>query len=232
VTTLVAAPETSKVDDIAAAHEHLRFPELLRLFREGPRRQWLRAPPAKKLGVSFELWSTVAAVGTFVVIAATAIAAFVQLRQIRRSNQLAGLQSTFAMLLDPTVRELLNYVRHGLAERMNDENFCAGLRKIPVDRREHPELYLCDLYNHVGSFVRNGLIDEEVYLQTEWYNVNLYWSLLRDAIAEVRANRPYVFENFEWLAARARRWRDEHPRGDYPPNERRMIDGLSKMQAD
>lgn len=173
--------------------------------------------------MNVELWSTAAAVGTFLVIMATAIAAFVQLRQIRRSNQLAGLQSTFGMLIDPTVRELLNYVRHGLQERMNDESFRAGLREIPVDRLEHPELYLCDIYNHVGSFVRNGLIDENVYLQTEWYNVNLYWRLLRDAIAEVREKRPYVFENFEWLAARAQHWLDEHPHGDYPPDERRML---------
>lgn len=182
--------------------------------------------------MSLELWSTVAAFGTFAVIAATAIAAFVQLRQIRRSNQLAGLQSTFAMLLDPSVRELLNYVRHGLPDRMNDEKFRAGLREIPVDRRAHPELYLCDLYNHVGSFVRNGLIDEDVYLQTEWYNVNLCWSLLRDAIAQVRSNRPYVFENFEWLAARAQHWRDEHPRGDYPQGERRMIGRTNEVRAE
>jgi hypothetical protein len=70
---------------------------------------------------------------------------------------------------------------------------------------------------------RNGLNDENVYLQTEWYNVNLYWNLLRDAIAQVRESRPYVFENFEWLAARAQRWRDEHPHGDYPPDQPRTI---------
>ena len=37
--------------------------------------------------MSLELWATIASVGTFVVIAATAIAAFVQLRHVRRSNQ-------------------------------------------------------------------------------------------------------------------------------------------------
>jgi len=173
--------------------------------------------------MSLEIWSTLATIGTFIVIAATAIAAFVQLRHIRLSNQLAGLQSAFDMLMDPAVRELVNYIRHDLADRMKDENFRAGLREIPVDRRDHPELYLCDMYNHVGSFVRSGLIDEKVFLQTEWYNVHLYWQLLRDAVAEGRRGAPYVFENFEWLAARAERWIAEHPRGNYPSNERRMI---------
>ncbi|HZZ66304.1 MAG TPA: hypothetical protein VFE17_12430 [Candidatus Baltobacteraceae bacterium] len=173
--------------------------------------------------MSLDVWGTVAAVGTFVVIAASAIAAFVQLRHIRRSNQLAGLQSAFGMLLDPAVRDLVNYVRSDLAQRMQDERFREGLRAVPVNRRNHPEMYLCDMYNHIGSFVRNGLIDEHVYLQTEWYNVNLYWNLLRDAIAEVRRTSPHVFENFEWLANRAQRWRDEHPRGDYPPDEPRLL---------
>lgn len=173
--------------------------------------------------MSLELWSTMAAIGTLLVITATAIAAFVQLRHIRRSNQLAGLQNVLAMLLDPSVRELLSFVRHGLAERMNDQSFRAGLSEIPINRSEHPELYLCDLYNHVGSFVRINLIDEKVYLQTEWYNVNLYWRLLREVVAEVRQKRPYVFENFEWLAARAQRWAEAHPRGDYPAGERRML---------
>ena len=106
---------------------------------------------------------------------------------------------------------------------MKDPQFRAGLKELSANRREHPELYLCDMYNHVGSFVRNGLIDERVYLRTDWYNVNLYWSLLRDVIAEIRKDRPYVFENFEWLAARAKRWADEHPTGDYPPDDRRML---------
>jgi hypothetical protein len=173
--------------------------------------------------MNLTLCSTLASVATFIVIAVTAIAALVQLRHIRRANQLAGLQSIFTMLQDPGVRELVNYVRHDLAVQMKDCSFRTSLREIPVDRRLHPELFLCDIYNHVGSFVRSGLIDEPVYLQTDWYNVSLYWGLLRDAIAEARYSRPYIFENFEWLAARARRWSEEHPSGDYPAGEKRML---------
>jgi hypothetical protein len=178
--------------------------------------------------MSLELWSTVASVGTFVVIAVTAIAALVQLRHIRRANQLAGLQSTFAMLQDPAVREILNYVRHDLSERMKEPEFREGLREIPVNRREHPELYLCDMYNHIGSFVRSGLIDERIYLQTEWFNVNLYWRLLTGAIALARESNPYVFENFEWLAVRAQQWQRQHPTGDYPASQPRLIAASSE----
>ena len=136
--------------------------------------------------MSLEMWSTLASVGTFVVILATALTAVVQLRHIRLANQLSGLLSAFGMLQDPSVRELLSFVRHDLAEKMKDETF----------RRS--------------------------YLQTDWYNVNLYWRLLRDVVTETRRNRPHLFENFEWLAARAQQWVVEHPKGDYPVGEQRM----------
>jgi len=171
-----------------------------------------------------DVWSLIAAVGTFVVITATAIAGFLQLRQFRRTNELAGLQSVFGTLIDPSVREIVNFVRHDLKIRMQDESFRAGLNEIPVDRRAHPEFYLCDIYNHIGSFVRSGLISEDVYLQTDWFNVILYWNLLRDSVLEVRRTRPYTFENFEWLVALAKRWADARPHGDYPADQPRMTD--------
>ena len=173
--------------------------------------------------MTLEVWNTVAAIGTFVVITASAIAALVQLRHLRTSNQLSGLISVFDMLQDPSVRELVNFVRHDLAERMKDDEFRASLMEIPIDRRKHPELYLCDMYNHIGSFVRSGLIDERTYLQTDWYNVNLYWGLLAEVVEISRSNRPHLFENFEYLASRARAWVRRHPHGDYPSAEPRLL---------
>ncbi len=173
--------------------------------------------------MAMEALNTAAAVGTFLVILATAIAAVVQLRHIRVGNQLSGLLSTFGLLQDPGVRELVNFVRHDLAEKMKDEGFRDSLLDIPIDRNKHPEVYVCDMYNHIGSFVRSGLIDERIYLQTDWYNVNLYWGLLKAVVAIGRQNRPHIFENFEWLAARAQKWVDQHPQGDYPRSEPRML---------
>jgi hypothetical protein len=48
--------------------------------------------------------------------------------------------------------------------------------------------------------------------------------LLREAVRLGRQHHPYIFENFEWLAARAQRWADEHPYGDYPAAIPRMIE--------
>jgi hypothetical protein len=173
--------------------------------------------------MSAESWTLTVSLATLIVIAASAIAAIVQLRHLRAGNQLSGLITVFGMLQDPSVRELVNYVRHQLPERLKDDDFRESLLQIPVDRQKHPELYLCDMYNHIGSFVRSGLIDERTYLQTDWYNVNLYWGLLAEVIAISRSNRPHLFENFEYLAARAKAWVENHPQGDYPRYEQRLL---------
>lgn len=173
--------------------------------------------------MSLEFWNTIGTWATFLVIAGTCATAVIQLRHVRTANQLGGLLTTFGILQDPQLRELINFVRHDLQERLKDESFRASVLQTPVDRAAHPELYLIDIYNHIGSFVRNGLIDERIYLQTEWYNVNLYWKLL-SPIIEIRRNYdPHLFENFEYLAARAAAWKKSHPQGNYPAGEPRML---------
>jgi hypothetical protein len=180
----------------------------------------------------YEAVSAYAALGTFVVITSTAIAALVQLRHLRQSNQLSGLLSVLELFQEPHFHELIDYVRTDLATRMEDPAFRAGLTKVPVDRREHPEFHLCELYEEIGSYVRGGLIDEKLFLLGHWYNVILYWKLLEPSIAIGRRIRPSIFENFEYLAARAQAWSDSHPHGNYPASTPRMQhEGSSPIRA-
>lgn len=172
--------------------------------------------------MSVELLSAIASVGTLVVVTAASIAAFVQLRHLRRSNQLSGLLSVLELFQQRHFHELINFVRSELPERLTDADFRAGLERLPVDRRVHPELHIADMYEEIGSYVRGGLIDENQFLLGHWLNVLLYWSLLSPAMALVRVHSPHTFENFEYLAARALRWRKRHPRGNYPPTLARV----------
>lgn len=182
--------------------------------------------------MSLEALSVAAALGTFLVIAATAAAALIQLRHLRINNQLEGLLTFLQMLQSSEMRELLNFVRHDLAERLQDPAFVNGLRERPVDRSKHPELYVCQFFDHIGSHVRAGLIEEAIMLQTAWYDISLYWSLLESVIDITRQNtavdghRKYLFENFEYLAARAARWVESHPTGNYPIGVHRMTQNL------
>jgi len=179
--------------------------------------------------MSLEALSAAAAAGTFIVITASAIAALVQLRHLRISNQLDGLLTFLQILQSAEMRELLNFVRHDLADRLRDPEFQNELRERPVNRAKHPELYVCQFFDHIGSHVRSGLIEEAIFLQTTWYDVNLYWTLLTPVLEITRQNTPqdnrrkYAFENFEYLAARAALWMERHPNGNYPAGTPKML---------
>jgi hypothetical protein len=175
--------------------------------------------------MSLEQWTSFASVGTFVVVAASSVAALIQLRHLRDGNQLQGVLHVLDLLQDPANRELLNFVRRDLAKEMRDESFVASLHDVPIDRIKHRELYVCQLYEHIGSYVRSGLIAERAFMQVDWYDVLLYWGLLEPTVRAARDAPPpraFIFENFEWLAAKAQRWSDEHPAGNYPANLPRM----------
>ncbi|MGA8534909.1 MAG: hypothetical protein WB615_12450 [Candidatus Tumulicola sp.] len=172
--------------------------------------------------MTYEAIGAYSALGTFVVILATAIAALVQLRHLRQSNQLSGLLSVLQLFQDPHLHDLIDFVRTDLPRQMEDPEFVAGFERVPIDRKQHPEFHLAELYEEVGSFVRSGLVDEKLFLQGHWYNVLLYWKLLQPAIVAARKPRPYIFENFEYLALRAQAWCDRHPRGNYPASAPRM----------
>ena len=163
--------------------------------------------------MSLELWNTVGTVGTFIVITATAVAAIIQLRHLRQR-----ISSGFGadLMQQPRVHELFDYIRHELPTLMEDPVFRAGLDKKPADRREHPELHLCDLYEQIGSYVRAGLIDEELLIRPQFQNIIMNWDVLEPAIMIVRRKRPAALANFEYLAMRARAWYDRFPKGDYP----------------
>ena len=84
--------------------------------------------------MSLELWSTIASVGTFVVITATAIAAVLQLRHLRAANMVAAIQSFFNAYEGPELREAFQFVRNELPLRLEDRTFRQELRAGRTDR--------------------------------------------------------------------------------------------------
>jgi hypothetical protein len=92
--------------------------------------------------MSIEVLNTAAAVGTFLVITASAVAALLQLRHLRVNNQLSGLLTVLTLIQSRDMRELFDFVRHDLPANLEDPEFMKGLERIPIDRRVHKELYL------------------------------------------------------------------------------------------
>jgi len=173
--------------------------------------------------MSFEAWTTFAAVGTFIVITITAIAAFIQLHHLRASNQLSAMLKLLELEQSPALEDRFHFVRTQLAEKMQDPAFRASLDELPVDRTLHPERHVIAWFEHIGSWMKNGLIDEETYLEYASPIIAQYWILLAPTVKRMRRNRePWLLEDFEYLAARARRWLAGHPRGNYSKSTSRM----------
>jgi hypothetical protein len=167
--------------------------------------------------MNFEMINTAVGIVTIVVIAVTAIAALKQLKHLRASNQLTGLLKVLDIQQEPVFRESANFVRSELAEKMKDPDFRSGLALPTPDLSVHKELWLCGYFEQMGNYVKYDLIGEEAFLDQACDVVITYWKLLSPAIEMVRSARgPSVFDNFEYLVARAERWVAKYPDGNYP----------------
>ena len=131
-----------------------------------------------------ELWSTIASVGTFVVIAATAIAAVFQLRHMRAANKIARIQAFFTEYEGQELRDAFRFARTELTARLEDPVFRAELRGVGgLDRVKHPELAICNFFDQWGLYYRDGVIDEASFMRVNAGIINLFWTRLEPVIA-------------------------------------------------
>jgi hypothetical protein len=171
----------------------------------------------------FEVINSVVGILTIVVIAVTAVAALKQIRHLRASNQLTGLLKILDIQQEPIFRESAHFARTELAEKMNDPKFRDDLESLTPDLMVHKELWLCGYFEQMGNYVKYDLIGEEAFLDQACDVVIMYWRLLSPAIEVVRRARgPSIFDNFEFLVARAERWVRKYPDGNYPRNMPRI----------
>lgn len=167
--------------------------------------------------MSAEWVTAAAAVGTLIVIAATALAAIVQLKHIRAANQLAGLMSFSSSFESDQMQSAINFISHELPQRLKEPAFISGLLETNPDRREHPELRMCDFLEQQGSYIKYGMIDQKQYIDLVGGVVTSMWDELKEVLAVRRAarNDSRMYENFEYLASLAERVRrpQKLPRG-------------------
>jgi hypothetical protein len=178
--------------------------------------------------MTLELWNTFATFGTFVVIAATAIAALVQLRHARGSNQIAGLTELQRVFQSPRFVEAAQFVRTGLASKANDPEFRYQLANRDARTTENQKLIarmnsLGVFYENMGLFVKAGLIDRELALSLWSLNGAKDWEYLAPTMAISRRRFGDAFwEDFEYFAVLSQDWLAAHPKGTYPHGVRRI----------
>jgi hypothetical protein len=173
--------------------------------------------------MSQETLSTIAAVGTFVVIAATAIAAIVQLTHLRAQNQLTGLLTVLARVEDPQFNEWVDGARDMVKLRLPDPSYRRSVLDGSYERKNNPWLNLANSYDWVGSLVKHKLIPEEALLDVYSGRVIQAWEIIEGIVPLVRKRAGQaVWENFEYLVVQARQWNVQHATGAYPKGVPRL----------
>lgn len=174
--------------------------------------------------MSLELVSTIAAVGTFLVIAATAVAALVQLRHMRISNQINALTEYRQTILSPEFFAARRFLQERLPELAKEPSFLQRLAK-PVldDELQRPINLVGNFFENIGAFVKYGIVDRRIACDL-WSGVVVQtWKALLP-VTLVRRNHlsAALWENFEYLAVISQDFMEQHPHGTYPPGTRRF----------
>ena len=174
--------------------------------------------------MQYEIWQTAAAIGTFFVITATAIAATIELRSMQARNQLHAILSVERDFREPALQESLRYVQSYLDQRLRDPSYRAELASLGfIDAREHLEMNVCNWFNQMGTLVKNGIVSADAFLDQFSRLVDQNWKTLAPVISILRRQRgDEQYQNFEYLASLSKIWHERHPRGVFPKTVPRM----------
>ena len=186
--------------------------------------------------MSLELLNTLASITTTIIIAATAIAAMVQLRHLRNGNQIAGQLALRQVLLDSGFWLAMGRARFEIPTLLKDPRFRQFVREYHVnteptveddERFETPYVAVLTVgrnLENVGNMIRNGLTDPRIFLEQYADLVETAWNatepLLKIRREAVGSDAPW--EDFEYLTVLSRDW-NAKVRSCYPIGVRRIL---------
>jgi hypothetical protein len=173
--------------------------------------------------MSFETVSLVLSLSTLAVIAASAIAALIQVRQMRTANQIDATMRFSEHMERPEFREALRFVIEDLGNRLNDPIFREDLL---TKGRTAPSLAefvrVSVLFEEMGNLLKHGILDEDLLFDNHAFLINSCWDSMAPALAIMRRRLDdSLLENFEYLTVRTRQWLAAHPSA-YPIGTPRM----------
>ena len=175
-----------------------------------------------------ETLNLVLSAATLIVVAAAAIAAIVQLRHLRQSNQISALLEILNQWNQPALQQAYAEFSR-MPDKLKDPAYVERLNAPgSLDRGNHPEFLVCDFWEQVGTYAKHGLLDERILLDIVSAQVANAWKLAAPMLAISRARHGLsVFENFEYLAVHAEQWSRRYPDGTYPAGLPRMTDYIA-----
>jgi len=191
--------------------------------------------PHAEAVMSLDSLNSVAPILTVIIVAATAIAALVQLKHLRAGNQITAMLSIGEELSNPTFSDAADLVRQKLGAALEDpiyREYEVALslgRNAPDVNDEFVELRRASLvvgnaYEELGILLKRGVIDRDMFLDRYCWNILRGWKRLETLTALVRAamGNDWPWENFEYLAVLSEDWMAKQKGGTYPRGVRRM----------
>src|SRR4029077_3131120 len=182
-----------------------------------------------------EVVNAVATVGTFIVIAASAIAALIQLRHMRGTNQIVALTEFCEPLESHDIDEAQRFVSFELPKRLHNPDERRKMTSLPFSGDYEKIGTIANLFESMGEFVKVGIIDRRIACDIWSYVVLRNWNALSPLTTYIRQtlDAPQLWENFEYLAVLSKLYIEAHPHGSYPaeaprmPEDRFLLDSIA-----
>ncbi len=174
--------------------------------------------------MSPEQISAIAAVGTFVVIAATAFAAIAQLRHLRSSNQISAITGVQEVIESAEFRAARRFLQNDLPRLMKEPHFLPGIEQRVLDDDLASLNLVGNIFENLGAFCKYGIIDKEIVCDLFSGPILSSWTAMMPIIAIRRRclDAPALLENFEYLAMLCEDFETRHPDGAYLQGARRL----------
>ncbi|HEY1976750.1 MAG TPA: hypothetical protein VGG89_09410 [Candidatus Baltobacteraceae bacterium] len=171
--------------------------------------------------MSLEWVTALATLGTFIVIAASAVAALLQLRHMRGSNQIAALTECRETLESEAFQDARQFVMTVLPERLKDPDLERQLLQPIFPKELRSASNVANFFESMGAFVRFNIIDRTIACDL-WCGVVLSsWSAMLPVTRLRRRLDPGIWENFEYLAVLSKQFVERCP-SSYPRGMPRM----------
>lgn len=169
-------------------------------------------------------WVTaIATAGTFVVIAASAVAALLQLRHMRSGNQIAAYNECRETMDSPEFRAALDFVRTRLPERLREPAVLDDIVKNGLQGEYGGIRLVANLFENMGLFVKIGMLDRHIACEL-WAGIVFdTWQSLLPLTSRVRIQQSRgIWINFEYMAVLCEDYLEHFAQGEYPAGTRRM----------
>lgn len=183
--------------------------------------------------MSAEWVTAIGTLGTLVVIAASAIAALIQLRHMRSSNQIAAFTEFRETMESDKFQTAEAFVSFELPKHLKDPVERTRATTVPFSGEYAAISTVANVFESLGGLIKNGVIDRNVACDVFAHMVIRNWEALLPLTTHLRRalDNPALWENFEYLTLLSKRFQAKYPDGAYPSGEPRLPEDDSLTRA-